>query len=84
VRYRDVYPGIDLVFRGDQGTLEYDFLLKPFADPEKIRVHWKGAIRARFTSEGDLVLETSAGEVRQKKPRIFQEKRRTHDSDRRD
>ena len=33
VRYRDVYPGIDVVFYGNDRNLEYDFVLQPGADP---------------------------------------------------
>ena len=38
VRYRDVYPGIDLVYYGNQsGQLEYDFVVAPGADPAPLR-----------------------------------------------
>jgi len=41
--YRDLWPGIDLVFRGESGQLKYEFLLEPGADPENIRLAYDGA-----------------------------------------
>src|SRR5947209_15899590 len=38
IRYREIYPGIDLVYYGCQGDLEYDFVIQPGADPESIRL----------------------------------------------
>ena len=42
VRYRGVYPGIDLVYYGKQQELEYDFVLAPGADPSRIRFALSG------------------------------------------
>src|SRR5204862_3585507 len=36
VRYQDVYPGIDLVYYGNQRQIEYDFVVAPGADPKAI------------------------------------------------
>src|SRR5579863_8962196 len=33
VRYHNVYPGVDLVYYGNQGQLEYDFEVAPGSDP---------------------------------------------------
>jgi Beta-propeller repeat len=38
VRYQNVYPGVDLVYYGNQGQLEYDFVVAPGADPAEIRL----------------------------------------------
>ena len=38
VRYEQVYPGIDLVYYGNQRQLEYDFVVAPGADPARIRL----------------------------------------------
>ena len=73
VRYHSIYPGVDLDFYGDQGRLEYDFIISPFADPGKIRIRWRGADTVQLTPDGDMILETAAGQVRQKKLRIYQE-----------
>ena len=72
IRYRDVYPGIDLVYYGRQGQLEYDFVLAPGADPTRIALRFDGAARIEIDAQGDLLLHTSVGALRQKKPVIYQ------------
>jgi hypothetical protein len=61
-RSRNVYPGIDLVYYGVQGKLEYDFVLAPQADPSKIRLKFAGA-RPMIDASGDLVLPLGAKPV---------------------
>ncbi|HEX8286063.1 MAG TPA: SBBP repeat-containing protein [Pyrinomonadaceae bacterium] len=72
VRVAEVYRGVDLVYYGTQGRLEYDFKLAPGADPRRIRLRFDGAQSARVEEGGDLVLSTEAGEVRQHKPVAYQ------------
>jgi photosystem II stability/assembly factor-like uncharacterized protein len=72
VKYEAVYPGIDLVYYGNQQQLEYDFHVAPGADPRRIRLAVDGAKELRIDEKGDLVLTTEGGEVRQQKPVIFQ------------
>lgn len=73
VQYRDVYPGIDLVYYGNQGQLEYDFVVAPGADPGVIRLSFEGAEKVRVDRSGDLMVDTTGGAVRWKKPVIYQE-----------
>ncbi len=73
VRYREIYRGIDLVYYGNQQQLEYDFVVKPGADPKVIKLSFDGAEQLRIDRNGDLVLGTPGGEVRQSKPVIYQE-----------
>jgi hypothetical protein len=73
VHYRDVYPGIDLVYYGNQRQLEYDFVVAPGADPKKIVLGFKGAEKLEIDAQGDLVLHTGGGAIRQHKPVIYQE-----------
>jgi beta-propeller repeat-containing protein len=73
VHYREVYPGIDLVYYGNQRQLEYDFVVAPGADPKKIVLGFKGADKLEIDAEGDLVLHMAGEAVRQKKPVIYQE-----------
>ena len=73
VRYRDVYPAIDVVYYGSQRQLEYDFVLRPGADAAAIRLQFAGAGHVRITPQGDLELETPAGRLEQKKPVVYQE-----------
>jgi hypothetical protein len=72
VRYRGVYPGVDLVFYGNGNRLEYDFVLAPGADANAIRLRFDGAAGVRVTAEGDLALETGSGAIIQKKPAVYQ------------
>jgi hypothetical protein len=73
VRYRDVYAGIDVVYYGNQRRLEYDFVVKPNADPSAIRLRWDGVKDIRVASNGELVLALEDGELRQLPPNIYQE-----------
>jgi hypothetical protein len=73
VRYRSVYPGIDLIYYGNQRQLEYDFVVAPNADPNLIRLSFDGADQIQIDAQGELVLKTASGEVRQRKPVAYQE-----------
>ncbi len=72
VRYQSVYPGVDLVYYGKQGQLEYDFEVAPGADPEAIAFQFEGSNRAELDANGDLVLGTANGELRLQAPRMYQ------------
>lgn len=73
VEYREVYPGVDLVFYGNGRNVEYDFLVKPGGDPGLIELAYEGVQRLRADLNGDLLITTAGGEVRQHRPRVFQE-----------
>ncbi len=73
VKYDSVYPGIDLIYYGNQAQLEYDYVVAPGADPNSIRLAVEGARKLRIDRNGDLVLETSHGAISQHKPVIYQE-----------
>ena len=72
VRYRGVYPGVDLVYYGNQGQLEYDFEVAPGADPKTIAFQFAGPRRPHPDGNGDLILITEGGEIRLKAPRVYQ------------
>src|SRR5215469_3570838 len=72
VRYQQVYPGVDLVYYGNQGRLEYDFELAPGADPEEIRLRIEGANELRVNAKGDLLAQTAAGDVQLHAPQVYQ------------
>jgi uncharacterized protein (TIGR03437 family) len=74
VRYTRMYSGIDCVFYGDQNGLEFDFEVSPGADPDKIRLRWSAAKRVRLASNGELTIETALGDLRQRKPTVYQER----------
>ncbi len=73
VAVQGVYPGIDLVYYGNQRHLEYDFVVAPGADPARITLAWQGAEEVKVDAYGDLVLRTKAGEVRQHRPIVYQD-----------
>ncbi len=73
VRYTNLYPGIDLVFYGSEGRLEYDWVVTPGADPGAIRLRWEGAGDVQFSKEGDVVLNGGGVRIRQKTPAVYQD-----------
>ena len=72
VRYHEVYPGVDLVYRGQQNQLEYDFVLAPGRDPSGIRLRFAGADSIETNGDGDLVLRARDRELRQQRPVAYQ------------
>jgi hypothetical protein len=83
VLYQNVYPGIDLVYYGNQGgQLEYDFIVAPGADPAAIAMELKptantgligSAAPLRISADGDLIIPALDGGVRLHKPLVYQE-----------
>ena len=73
VRYEQVYEGIDLVFHGTQGSLEYDFIVAPRFDPAAIRLTFSSAEDLTVDKDGNLVVSTQEGELLQHAPVIYQE-----------
>jgi hypothetical protein len=74
VRYKGIYEGIDLVFRGTGGNLEYDFIVSPGADPSHIEMRLIGARSIKLSSSGDLLIEGEGLSMTQHKPAVFQER----------
>jgi YVTN family beta-propeller protein len=82
VKYQNVYPGVDLVYYGNQGRLEYDFMVAPGADPSAIALAVEAVPPAGGgggtpllqvdATHGDLVIQTKGGKVRFHKPTVYQ------------
>jgi sugar lactone lactonase YvrE len=82
VKYQEIYPGIDLVYYGNQQQLEYDFVVAPGADPSVVtlEVGVEGIRPAKgergsplqIAADGDLVIHLGGGEVRFHKPVVYQ------------
>src|SRR4029077_1428453 len=72
VKYEQVYPGVDLVFYGNQRNLEYDFVVAPGADPKAIALSFQGAGGMRLDSQGNLVLHTAGGDLIEQAPVLYQ------------
>jgi hypothetical protein len=73
VRYKNVYPGIDLVYYGSNQQLEYDFAVSPGANPSQIRFELTGANLIELDASGNLVLQTNSGPIHFKSPVVYQE-----------
>src|ERR1051325_7582519 len=73
VRYENVYPGIDVVYHGNQKQIEYDFTVAPNANPNRIRMSFSGARSMALGKDGSLVLHTAAGDLVQPRPYIYQD-----------
>ena len=72
VKFSQVYPGIDMVYRFTEGTVEYDFVLAPGADPWRILLGFEGAKSLRLDPKGNLVLGVEGGELTYKAPELYQ------------
>lgn len=73
VKYESVWPGVDLIFYGNQQQLEYDFRLAPGADAGRIRFAIEGAERVVVESDGSLALTTNGQLARWLPPVAYQE-----------
>jgi hypothetical protein len=72
VRYRDVYPGVDVIFYGNRGQLEYDFVVAAGIDPKVIRLNVEGARKLEIDSRGNLLMTTEAGRIQLQRPIVYQ------------
>jgi len=73
VKYSGVYPGIDLVYYGNQRQLEYDFVVAPGADPKEVRLRFAGAKKLKLNADGDLTVVANNGEIAFHKPAVYQQ-----------
>jgi len=74
VRYRDLYPGVNLIYYGNRRQLEYDFEIAPGGDPNLIQIDFAGAQKILLDSEGNLRLRTRLGDIQMRKPAVYQER----------
>ncbi len=72
VQYREIYPGIDLAFYGNQNQLEYDFEVSPGKDPRAIELNFEGGTNVSVAANGDLVLGLDGREIRFQSPHVYQ------------
>lgn len=74
VKYTGVYSGVDLVYYGNQGQLEYDFAVAPGANPRRLRFRIDGARSVHLNALGELELRTSEGQIVLRRPEAYQGK----------
>jgi hypothetical protein len=72
VSYRDVYPGVNLAYYGQQSKLEFDFIVAPNSNPSPIELSFSGAQHVKADSDGNLVVSSKNGEVLLHKPVAYQ------------
>ncbi len=72
VHLHNVYDGVDLVYYGNQQQLEYDFLVAPGADSDRIHVRYRGLPTAAIDAQGNLHLGSGSHEVIEHKPVAYQ------------
>lgn len=73
VIYRDLYPGIDLIFYAKSGQLEYDLVVSAGVNPNQIEMELKGGSHVRLSQPGDAEVATAGGQFRLLKPRVYQQ-----------
>ena len=78
--YRNLWPGIDLIYSGTVNRLKYDFIVRPGADPNRIRLAWRGADSVQVTEEGQLAVFTPLGTLRDEMPKAWQEEKGRRES----
>ncbi len=71
--YKDVYPGINLVYYGNQSRLEYDWQVAPGVDPRAISFEVQGAQGLHVDGQGNLVVTTTVGALQQRAPTVYQD-----------
>jgi len=71
--FRSIYPGIDVVYYGNAGRLEYDFIVAAGSDPTALGFRVTGAESVRLNDRGDLSLKVANVTVELDKPIVYQE-----------
>jgi len=71
--YRDLWPGIDLVYYGTFNRMKYEFIVHPGADPARIKLAYRGAASVKENSQGQLEVQTPAGGFFDDTPIAWQE-----------
>lgn len=72
VTYPGVLDGVDLVYHGENGAIEYDFVVAPFARVDAVAMNVDGAADIALDPNGDLRIHTRTGDVVQARPVVYQ------------
>jgi hypothetical protein len=59
--YTNLWPGIDLIYSGQAGQLKYEFFVRPGADPNQIRLQYRGASQVSLSANGEIEVTTPLG-----------------------
>jgi len=71
ITVKDVYPGIDLRYYSNAGSMKYDLIVNPGANPSDIALKYKGADKLSIKNR-QLVIGTSVGELKELSPYTYQ------------
>jgi hypothetical protein len=72
ITYKDIYKGIDLVYKGSPGKLKSEFVVRPGANPKDIKLAYNDVDSMSVSDAGDLIIRTALGEMKEEKPHIYQ------------
>jgi hypothetical protein len=72
IRYRGLYPGVDVEVKERENRLEYDLILEPGADVDQVVIRCEGAEALHIEESGAVIVETAAGPVEQARPHTYQ------------
>lgn len=75
VYYEGIYEGIDLKIFAQEQKLKYEFYVQPQADARQIALQYQHLPQAPRIEQGDLLLQTPLGTVREKAPYSYQGER---------
>ena len=73
VRFEEVYPGVSVEYYGHQGGMEFDLIVAPHADPDRVRLRFPGAQELRLDGVGNLMVALAGGQVVLRAPVVYQE-----------
>ena len=71
ITIENIYDGIDLVYYEKEGKMKYDFVVKAGANPDNIKMKYKGASSVYLNKDGSLIVTTPMGEIREEKPYTY-------------
>lgn len=74
VRYTGIYPGVDLIYYGNQQQLEFDFVVAPGGHPQQIQMRMSGSRRLSLDREGNLTIVAGDGSITLRSPVVYQER----------
>ncbi len=72
--YPNLWPGIDLAYRGEGKRLKYEFVVRPGADPASIRMRYRGAADLHLNPNGEIEVRTPVGNFKDERPFAYQER----------
>ncbi len=78
VAYENAYPGVDVIYYGQQGRLENDFIIAPGANPGRVRLQIQTAGQVKLNADGEVIIGTKAGQVSLRRPVAYQESGSRH------